>query len=91
MWSQSNNVVLLRTSCIKYSLLQLGKGGALSVFKVSGKCIHNSIISVGICGYVTKQVSYFCVCGCAIKCKRLCVAHVSGQLLANWKHLYRKL
>ena len=37
MSSQSNTAVLLRTNCVKYSLLQVRTGGALSVFKISGK------------------------------------------------------
>ena len=37
LWLQSNTVVLLQTNCVKYSLFLVRTGGALSVFKVSGK------------------------------------------------------
>ena len=46
-WSQSNTVVLLRTSCVAYSLLQERAGKGLSAFKVSGE-LHKLYVKLSV-------------------------------------------
>ena len=79
MWSHSNTVVLFRTSCMKYSLLQLGKGGAL-LFNVSGK-LYKFLMNIK-CSQVRKCL-YIALSLSEIACELMCSDEKSSICFAE--------